>query len=238
MGLAVPPSPRARRIAKRAGVAVLLLVVAALAVPAYYWAKFTLFSRKYDVVSIKEAPSYQAQPLVDRAWHLPVAELYRKSLVFQPNESFCGPTTLANANLSFGRAATPNAMVEGTGKCWTGLCMGGLSLDDVAALARAKVPGKVTVLRGLDYAAFQALLPRFNDPSRRYLVNFHRGPLFGSGGGHHSPIGGYLEPEGLVFVLDVNEKYQPWLVDPKRLFEAIDTEARPGLKRGLLLVEP
>jgi len=238
MDLAVPLSPRARRYAVRAGLGVLLLIVAALAVPAYYWAKFTLFSRKYDVVSIKEAPSYQQKALIERAWQLPVAERYRKSLVFQQNESFCGPTTLANAELSFGRAATQGAMVEGTGKCWTGMCMGGLSLDDLAAIARVKVTGKVTVVRGLDYAAFQALLPRFNDPARRYLVNFHRGPLFGTGGGHHSPIGGYLEPEGLVFVLDVNEKYQPWLVDPKRLFEAIDTEARSGVKRGLLLVEP
>jgi len=238
MNSVVPLSPRARRYAIRAGLGVLVLVVAALAVPGYYYVKFTFFSPKYDVVSIKAAPSYQDKPLLDRAWQLPVAERYRRSLVFQKNDSFCGPTTLANVELSFGRTATQEAMVEGTGKCRTGLCLGGLSLDDLAAIARAKVTGKVTVLRGLDYAAFQALLPRFNDPSRRYLANFHRGPLFGTGGGHHSPIGGYLEPEGLVFVLDVNRSYEPWLVEPKRLFEAIDTEARPGLKRGLLLVEP
>jgi len=34
--------------------------------------------------------------------------------------------------------------------------------------------------------------------------NFNRAQIFGAGVGHHSPIGGYLEAEDLVFVLDVN----------------------------------
>jgi hypothetical protein len=39
-----------------------------------------------------------------------------------------------------------------------------------------------------------------------------------------------------VFVLDVNPDYQPWLVERKRLFAAINT--LDGIKkRGLLLVE-
>jgi len=33
--------------------------------------------------------------------------------------------------------------------------------------------------------------------------------LLSSGGGHHSPLGGCLEAEDLVFVLDVNEKFGP-----------------------------
>ena len=32
-----------------------------------------------------------------------------------------------------------------------------------------------------------------------------------AGGGHHSPIGGYLEKEDLVFVLDVYDPYKPFL---------------------------
>jgi hypothetical protein len=51
-----------------------------------------------------------------------------------------------------------------------------------------------------------------------------------------SPIGGYLEREDLVFVLDVNRAYQPWLVERPRLFGAMDTWDG-NKKRGMLLIE-
>jgi hypothetical protein len=77
-----------------------------------------------------------------------------------------------------------------------------------------------------------------NDPSRRYVVNFSRGPLFGSGSGHHSPIAGYLPDEDLVLVLDVNRNFGPWLVKSQRLREAMNTvDPTVDVKRGLLLVE-
>jgi hypothetical protein len=67
-------------------------------------------------------------------------------------------------------------------------------------------------------------------------VNFSRERIFGAGVGHHSPIGGYLEAEDLVFILDVNPDYQPWLVERKRLSESVNT--LDGKKtRGLLLIE-
>src|SRR5205814_9068953 len=74
---------------------------------------------------------------------------------------------------------------------------------------------------------FRAHLRFANDTSRRYVVNFTRGPLFGMGGGHHSPIAGYLVNEDLVLVLDVNEKYGPWLVKSERLYERSE-ERRVG----------
>ena len=67
-------------------------------------------------------------------------------------------------------------------------------------------------------------------------MNFSRKLIFGAGVGHHSPIGGYLEDEDLVFVLDVNPDYRPWLVERKRLFAAMDTDDGDN-KRGLLLIE-
>ena len=137
---------------------------------------------------------------------------------------------------SLGIASDERAILEGTGLCWSGMCWQGLSLDQVAGIARKNTKHRVTVLRGLSYEEFRALLPRFNDPSRRYVANFHRGLLMGQGGGHFSPIGGYLAEEDLVFVLDVNKKYEPWLVEPKRLFDAIDTKTSEG-RRGLLLLE-
>ena len=72
----------------------------------------------------------------------------------------------------------------------------------------------------------------------RYIINFHRGPLWGSGHGHFSPILGYLEAEDLVFVGDVNGDFQPFLVPTARLYEAMDTIDSDGnLKRGMLLID-
>lgn len=77
-----------------------------------------------------------------------------------------------------------------------------------------------------------------NDPGRRYIVNFHRGPLFGRGGGHFSPIAGYLPERDRVLVLDVNRNFKPWLVPSERLYAAMDTvDAATGERRGLLLLE-
>ncbi|MFL5415667.1 MAG: phytochelatin synthase family protein [Myxococcales bacterium] len=77
-------------------------------------------------------------------------------------------------------------------------------------LARKKTGRRVTVLRDLDMEGFRQELTHANDPGRRYTVNFTRGPLFGRGGGHHSPIGALAEDD-LVLVLDVNANFRPWL---------------------------
>lgn len=69
----------------------------------------------------------------------------------------------------------------------------------------------------------RAELRRSNDPKLRYLVNFTRKVIFGGAGGHHSPIGGYVEPEDLVFVLDVNRDFGPWLIARDKLYAAMDT---------------
>jgi hypothetical protein len=62
--------------------------------------------------------------------------------------------------------------------------------------------------------------------------------LFGKGVGHHSPIAGYLEDRDLVFVLDVNAKFGPWLVPSERLYQAMNApDASTGAQRGLLLVQ-
>jgi hypothetical protein len=97
-------------------------------------------------------------------------------------------------------------------------------------------PGKV--LRDLSFEQFMDHLRHSNDPQRRYIVNFDRAPLYGQGRGHHSPIGGYLEREDLAFVMDTNESYKPFLVDPRRLYEAVNTvDSTNGKRRGVLLIE-
>lgn len=175
--------------------------------------------------------------LIERAWHLPVAAKFHRYVDWQSNGSRCGPAAVANAYRSLGEAASTEAKVlAGTGRCWTGVCILGLSLDELAEVARANTSRKVTVLRDLSEDQFLVHLRRSNDPGRRYIVNFERAPIFGAGVGHHSPIGGYLEAEDLVFVLDVSSDYQPWLVERKRLFAAVNT-IDGDKRRGLLLIE-
>jgi hypothetical protein len=221
-----------RRILRGALIVIALFV----AYPAYFFVRGVFFPPTFAVTPIQTTAAYQDPKLLAKAWALPVARTYKASLAYQRNGSTCGPTSLSDVERSWGLTSDERSILDGTGKCVSGLCWGGLSLDELAAIARKNTKHRVTVLRGLSYADFRALLPLFNDPSRRYIANFQRGMLMGKGTGHFSPIGGYLAEEDLVFVLDVNAKWKPWLVDPKRLFDAIDTTSNDK-KRGLLLLE-
>lgn len=175
--------------------------------------------------------------LMDRAWALPAAAAFKRTLVSQSNGSVCGPASLANTFRSLGETATTEPQVlAGTGLCPSGTCVMGLTLDQLATVARKHTSRKVTVLRGLTADAFREQMRLSNDPKRRYVINFTRKPIFGGGGGHHSPIGGYLEKEDLVFVLDVNHDYGPWLIERDRLFAAQDT-LDGKKKRGMLRIE-
>jgi hypothetical protein len=189
-------------------------------------------------VSIKTQRSYQDALLLDKAWALPVAASYKPHIEFQRNGSFCGPTSLANVQHSLGQAGDQSTVLDGTGfHTWLGYLPKGLTLDELADIARQKLGKRVTVMRGLDLAGFRQQLKLANDPSRRYVINFSRQPLFGAGGGHHSPIAGYLADEDLVLVLDVNSDFGPWLVKPERLWAAMNTVDDSSHKpRGLLLI--
>ena len=175
--------------------------------------------------------------LIGKAWKLPVAATFGADVTWQSNASRCGPASVANTFRSLGEEETTEAEVlAGTGMCWTGFCIIGLTLDELAEVARTKTKRKVTVLRDLTADEFREHMKRANDPGGRYIINFSRDKIFGAGNGHHSPIGGYLEAEDMVFVLDVNEDYKPWLIERERLFSAMDT-LDGDKKRGLLLIE-
>ncbi len=223
---------RKRRIA----LLVLALVVAALA---YFPLRATVFAPRFDVPSIAATPQYKDGALLDRAWQLPVAATFDRRVVVQSNGSVCGPSSVANIFRSLGDAsASQDKVLDGSGHCVTGLCLGGLTLDELGEVARRKTSKKVTVVRDIGLEELRVHLKQTNDPARRYLVNFHRGLLFGKGVGHHSPIAGYLEAEDLVLVLDVNAAFGPWLVSSERLFRAMDSvDSSSGKKRGLLVFE-
>jgi hypothetical protein len=191
------------------------------------------------VVSIKETNDYQDPALLKKAWALPVAATYQADIDFQRNASVCGPTSLVNVLHSLKMPGNQESILQGTNFTTVlGYLPQGLTLDQLADIARQKLQRKVTVLRDLGLADFREHLNHVNDPARRYVINFSRGPLFGTGGGHHSPIAGYLAAEDLVLVLDVNKKYGPWLVKSQRLYEAMNTvDTTAQKKRGLLLIE-
>ncbi len=227
---------RAQKVLVSMGAVAVLLGGAAFVVPPLLFSDGVDYSK---TSSIKAAPEFQDAALLEKAWALPVAQLYKPGLEFQRNPSFCGPTSVVNVLRSLGTQADQATVLEGTEtKTAAGMVMGGLTLDQLAEIARKKLGKKVTVLHELDLAGFRAQLARANDPAVRLILNFHRGPIFGKGGGHHSPIAGYLAAEDLAFVLDVNESFKPWLVKSERLYEAMNTvDKGAGKKRGLLVIE-
>ena len=94
--------------------------------------------------------------------------------------------------------------------------------------------GKSRLVRGLR----ERLAGEFAHVASPFLLALshqQRAPI-GASVGHFSPIGGDLEAEDLVFVLDVSADYQPWLIERTRLFTAVNS-FDGNKKRGLLLIE-
>jgi hypothetical protein len=178
--------------------------------------------------SIRSSPTYQRPDLLERAWALPVARPYAP-LLSQSLRSICGPTSVANVLRSMQVPAAKNPL--------RGFGFRAMSLDQLVRESAEVVPAgwEVHAVRPGTVDELRTELQASNDVSRRTVANFSRAPLFGSGVGHHSPIGGYLETEDLAFVLDVNSAFGPWLVSTERLFEAIHTVAdrSTGATRGL-----
>ncbi len=192
------------------------------------------------VVSIQTDPRYQDPALLERAWNLPVAKAYRQSFEYQINPVFCGPATAVNVLKSIGVNKYKQSNVFDASDVTFAKTMAmGLTLDELGRLIRDSSGWKVQVIRDISYEQFLEHLKKSNDASQRYTINFTRALLWSpkAGGGHHSPIGGYLEKEDLVFVLDVYDPFKPFLVSSKRLYEAMDTiDTESNEKRGLLLL--
>ena len=177
--------------------------------------------------SLRADPAFQNPALLARALTLPVAAKYLP-LRSQSFLSICGPTSVANVLRSLD--------VPSGGNPLRGLGLRAMSLEQVAREGGEVMPSGWTssVVRPASVEALRDELRASNDPAHRYIANFSRRPLFGSGGGHHSPLGGYLEAEDLAFILDVNASFGPWLVPTARLFDAMNTVDRPdGRTRGL-----
>src|SRR5260370_38389144 len=109
--------------------ALLLIPVAAgLVVPVSLFAR-SRFTQSAAPDSIRGNWQYQDAALLARAWTLPAAQRMQPAFRFQRNSSSCGPASLANVFRSFGHDIDETAVVAGTGKCWTSICFGGVTLD-------------------------------------------------------------------------------------------------------------
>jgi len=70
--------------------------------------------------------------------------------------SRCGPASVANAYRSLGDTArTEDRVLAGTGRCWTGFCILGLTLDQLADVARTNSRHKIAVLRDFSEEEFR-----------------------------------------------------------------------------------
>lgn len=192
-----------------------------------------------SVQSIEAESSYHDPALLAEAWQLPVALSFKRDeYEFQSNPSFCGPASAANVMRSLGTPISQKEVLHDTPYEPTfGILVAGLTLDQEADLLKRRTGRPVELLRDLSLIDFRAQMREVNDLDRRYVVNFHRGPLFGRGGGHFSPLLAYLPDKDLVLVGDVNRSYQPFLVSSARLWQASNTiDSETGKKRGLLLL--
>src|SRR5262249_36785157 len=157
-----------------------VFVAAALALAAAAFALVPSGDEEFrGVVSIETTETYKDPALIAKAWQLPVAATYRAAQFdFQRNQSFCGPTSVVDVLRSFGRKSTQSDVLDGS-KVWTVLgyvVPAGMTLDEEADLLSLRTGAPVKVLRDLDLASFRAELPRMNNTSLRYIVNFSRGP--------------------------------------------------------------
>jgi hypothetical protein len=188
--------------------------------------------------SIERDVRYRDPALMRSAWALPVARTYATGgFEYQANQSFCGPTSVADLLKSIGRKSDQKQAIAGTRyNPVGGFLIRGLTLDQLADILGQRLGHPVQVVRDPTLEEFRGWMRRANDPNLRMIVNFHRGPMFGRGHGHFSPVLGYLASEDLVLVGDVNASYRPYLAPTERLWRAADTvDSDTGKERGLLV---
>ena len=237
----VPPPPPRRRLVRRVLLALGAVLALLLVVAAVRLGPLLLAPNAYaHVVSIEARPDYRAPAAMQSAWALPAARAYaRTPFEFQHNQSFCGPASIANLLHSVGVPLSQEAVIDGTRyEPWFGVLIGGMTLDELADLLALRLHRPVKIVRAPTLPEFRALMASANDPARRVIVNFHRGPLFGRGHGHFSPVLGYLADRDLVLVGDVNARFRPFLAPADRLWRAAGTiDPATGRPRGLLVVD-
>jgi hypothetical protein len=196
--------------------------------------------------SIKNEKWYQDRSLIANAWKLPVALSYKDHFVYQENGAFCGPASIVNVfnSMDSNNGLSQSSLFDNSSVYYMKARFLGLTLDEMWTLIHDNLnesgvsEWSVKKFRDLTISEFREHMRQSNNDTRRYIINFHRQPLFGVNVGHHSPIGGYIESSDMVFILDVLEDYKPFLVPVEKLYIAMNTiDSEAGKKRGLILVK-
>lgn len=226
------------RVWQRIGYAAAASLLVVLALFAFLVGPLLLAPNEYaGTPSIEHSRIFRDPAMMKLAWEMPVASRYRRAFEFQHNQSVCGPTSIADVLRSVGRPLTQEQVLTGSPKRpWFGYLLGGLTLDQVGDLLARRSGQRVVVLRNLNLDRFRGRMVLLNDPRHRVIANFHRGPLFGRGHGHFSPLLAYLPRQDLVLVGDVNPSFRPFLVDTARLWKAVNT-TDPETRRSRGLVD-
>ncbi|KAK7396446.1 hypothetical protein VNO78_17462 [Psophocarpus tetragonolobus] len=167
----------------------------------------------------------------------------------QSEPAYCGLATLS---------VVLNALAIDPGRKWKGpwRWFDESMLDCCEPLAKIKLEGitfgKVSCLarcNGAYVEAFRSDQSNVSDFRNRVIscsssddshviVSYHRTPLYQTGIGHFSPIGGYHAERDMVLVLDVARfKYPPHWVPLTLLWEGMSTiDEATGLRRGYMIM--
>lgn len=103
---------RTRKVFLSVGLVALLIGGTVTIIPPLLWGDHVDHAH---VASIKDARAYQDSALLEKAWALPVAALYRSNIDFQTNVSLCGPTSVVNVLRSLHRPGNQATILQGTG---------------------------------------------------------------------------------------------------------------------------
>jgi hypothetical protein len=123
---------RVHKVFLSIGFAALLAGGSVAILPPLLWGDHTDYSH---VVSIKDVREYQDPILLEEAWALPVAGLYRTGIVFQRNISVCGPTSIVNVLRSLHQPSDEATILDGTGiSTVMGYLPSGVTLDQLGGL--------------------------------------------------------------------------------------------------------
>jgi hypothetical protein len=178
-------------------------------------------------------------PAWEAAQREPAIRAYLDGFRTQEHWSSCGPASLRNVLGSLGRpvARERDLFDDDTGG-WLRMWLTGMTLDEVAALAKEADIGRIRVWRDFSESQFRDLLASLDSPERRLIANFDRAPLHGVSLGHFSPIAGYDPTSNRVVLLDVTPGFGIQLVPVSQLYAAINTtDPVTGRARGLIVID-